>query len=188
VALLSWKKDEHLLPYVPAAYFDKAFCNLRYDKAAADDLLDRVAGFVDEIDDADSTSLLAGAADYDRLMIPGDGGVPLPPAVLQDRAANKPYARVTAKILATDSTLGATTHFKPLRAENPTVAEWCFWALWDWMILSLLGLEEYDVLAASLNSFEYQLHLYRAGGMPSTRQMGIAPLQAVIETGATQEL
>jgi len=35
VAVVTWKGDDHLFPYAPAAYFDKIFCNLRNDPLAA---------------------------------------------------------------------------------------------------------------------------------------------------------
>lgn len=180
VAVVSWKGDEHLVPHVPAAYFDKIFSNLRGDDAAAQDLLERVVRFVHETEEGDTDSLLAGFADYDRLAIPGKGGVPLPAPAVREEFAGKPMARVKAKMVATNSVLGATTHFKPrLGGQNPTVAEYGFWALWDWMILFLLQADEYPEVARSYNSFAYQLSLYQAHGVPGFTEMGVSPLVAV---------
>ncbi len=186
VAVVSWDGDEHLVPHVPAAYFDKIFCNLRNDKSTAQDLLDRVVLFVREMDEGQTDSLLAGFADYERLTIPGKGGMPMPAAAVREDFAGKSWAGVKAKIVATDSVLGATTHFKPkFREQNPTVAEYGFWALWDWMILYLLRTEELDVLARSFNSFTYQLSLYPAHGIPGSTEMGATPFIAA--TSETSE-
>ena len=188
VAVVSWDGDTHLIPHVPAAYFDKIFCNLRNDKMAAQDLLERVVRFVHEMEEGETESMLAGFADYDRLSIPGKGGITLPAAAVRDDFPGKPYAGVKARMMATDSVLGATTHFKPkLRGQNPTIAEYGFWALWDWMILRLLRAEEYDVLARSFNSFAYQLSLYQAHGIPGFTEMGATPLAAVAATGEANE-
>ena len=83
IAIVTWKGDDHLLPYVPAAYFDKIFCNLRNDQRAAQDLLERVIFFVQGLNDGGNEALLAGSADAERLSIPGRGGIPLPTAVVQ---------------------------------------------------------------------------------------------------------
>jgi hypothetical protein len=63
LAVVSWKGDDHLIPYVPVAYFDKIFCNLRNDRAGADDLLRRVVRFVDEIDETNWNTMFAGLAE-----------------------------------------------------------------------------------------------------------------------------
>jgi hypothetical protein len=153
--------------------------HLRNDKPAAHDLLDRVVRFVGEMDAQVWESMLAGFADYERLTIPGKGGLPLPAAVVQNDAAGESFARVKAKIVGTRSVLGATTHFKPrLQGQNPTIAEYGFWALWDWMTFRLLHAEEFDVLARSYNGFAYQLRLYQAHGIPGFTEMGAAPLLA----------
>jgi len=129
------------------------------------------------MDEGQTDSLLAGFADYERLTIPGKGGMPMPAAAVREDFAGKSWAGVKAKIVATDSVLGATTHFKPkFREQNPTVAEYGFWALWDWMILYLLRTEELDVLARSFNSFTYQLSLYQAHGNPRLYGDGSDPV------------
>lgn len=179
VVVASWEGDEHLVPHVPAAYVDKIFFNLRNDKAAAADLLTRVSRFVGEIDQSDWNTLIAGLAGYEWLMIPGKGGVPLLPGALREEAPGKPGARVRVKMVATDFILGATTHFKPiLRGQNPTVAEYGYWALWDWMAFRLLEAQEFDVLARSLNNLSYQLSIYRTYGIPGFNEMGQAPYLA----------
>jgi hypothetical protein len=177
IAVVSWDGDEHLVPHVPGAYFDKIFCGL-----GADDLLARVTRFVDGMGRTRLYSLLAGIADSERLTIPGKGSTRLPAARVRDGVvASKRYAGVKAKIVATDLSLGATIQVAPkLRGQNRTVAELGFWALWDWMILSLLKAEEFDALGHSFDSFGYQLSRYRARGIPSFGEIGVAPLMAAM--------
>jgi hypothetical protein len=181
IAVVSWDGDEHLVPHVPAAYFDTIFCGL-----GADDLLERVTRFVDGMGRTRLYSLLAGFADSERLAIPGKGGIRLPAARVRDgMVAGNRYAGVKAKIVATDVSLGATTHFAPrLRGQNRTVAELGFWALWDWMILFLLRAEEFDALDRCFDSFGYQLNRYHARGIPSFGEIGVAPLMAAMQRKA----
>jgi hypothetical protein len=178
VAVVSWDGDEHLVPHIPGAYFDKIFCGL-----GADDLLERVTRFVDGMGRTRLYSLLAGFADSERLTISGRGGIRLPAARVRDGVvAGKRYAGVKATIVATDLSLGATTHFAPrLRGQNRTVAEFGFWALWDWMILLLLRAEDFDALERSFDTFGFQLNRYRASGIPSFSEIGVAPLLAAMQ-------
>lgn len=177
IGVVSWDGDEHLVPYVPGAYFDKIFCGL-----GADDLLARVSGFVDGMGRTRLYSLLAGFADPERLTISAKGGAVLPAArVREGMVVGTRYAGVRATIVATDVSLGATARFAPrLRGENRTVAELGFWALWDWMILFLLRAEEFEALERSFDSFGYQLSRYRARGVPSFSEIGVAPLMAAM--------
>ena len=94
-----------------------------------------------------------------------------------------------AKIIATESVLGATTHFKPrLRGQNPTIAEYGFWALWDWRVMVLLQEDEHDALSHSFNSFAHQLSLYQQHGIPAFTEMGVAPVAGVLHGVSTVEL
>jgi hypothetical protein len=177
IAVVSWDGDQHLVPYASGAYFDKIFCGL-----GAGDLLGRVTRFVDGMGRTRLYSLLAGYADSERLTIPGKGGVQVPPARVRDWVvAGERHAAVRAKIVATDVSLSATTHFAPrLRGQNRMLAELGFWALWDWVIVWLLRAEEFDALGACFDSFAYQLNRYRARGIPSFSEIGVAPLLAAM--------
>jgi hypothetical protein len=175
IAVLDWSGDVHLIPHAPAAYFDKIVCNLRNDRETASDLLERVTDFIDGMVPQDWDTLLA--SDSEWLRIPGKGGADIPAACLRGEAATPPFAEVKAKIVATESVLGATTHFKPkLRGQNPTIAELGFWAMWDWMTAFLLGSGEYDGLAHAVNNMRHQAELYETYGIPGFREMGSIPL------------
>jgi hypothetical protein len=179
VAVVSWRGDDHLVLQVPGAYFDKILVNLRRDPVAARDLLNRATRFIHTVEEDDAESVLAGLADFSRLRIPGKEDVPLPAPDVRSEFPGKPMARVRAKLMATNSILGATTHFKlKLKGQNATIAELGFWGLWDWMILLLLEAEEHGAVRRACGSFAYQLSLYQAHNVPGFRELGAAPLAA----------
>ena len=115
--------------------------------------------------------------------------MPILASVVREDSTGAEYAAVTAKLIATEARLGATTHFKPFfRGQNPTVAEVGFWAIWDWTILRLLRAEDFDGLAELLNNFQTQLELYQRRGIPGTTEIGIAPALAAMSVKSESDV
>lgn len=173
-AVIEREGNDELIPHLLGAYFDKILFNLSRMPREQEDLLDRFEAFVYE-----NWERLGDEFDEDEQADPAVALVGVVP-VSQD-APGKPLAEIRVELMMMEDKqrIGATTHFKPLTANNETVAELGLWALYDWLVLSCGGSGR--TLYPLLDDLAAQCDHYRMEGMPGTLDLGRAPFEGAVE-------
>jgi hypothetical protein len=172
--------------FLPGTYLDKALVNARNVDGASQRLLAHVT--------AVATTALADWREQKQTPITNI--VPL-----QEEWPSPPDASIEIELTGSyqAARFGATTKFKPLRAENETVAELGMWAIWDWSLGEVASwqrsdetvsesddteadeYEEVDVVEDLLRKLLAQCMLYERLGIPRVRDVGKVPFMAFFD-------
>jgi len=192
-AWIAWEDSPGLVSGVLPAFFDKLLANLADSPWLAQALAGSVERHLKREREPGKVPFaevvpLVGLSD-DLLAVEVPSGMPIQnfalDAALRQGMIEEAEANVIvrATVLHDHKRLGAETYVEPQELTHPMLGELAFWAVWDWVYLSLAGAAQptaLDVLRACLMR---QCELYRERGFPTPLEVGLTPYAAAAETG-----